>query len=530
MSQSFPAFQGAISGDRVPERLDGADLMESIVTKILEISGDNWCLLTAVMIWLAFYFHFDKDAWRETAERKRLIGRLAQDRFLSKYQRGLSRVLDALDQRLSGLELERGHRPSRIAFSNGLIQIAMLWAVAYPISLLALQWLSGSALYLGGTEIAPPGTIWQRLFLTLCWTISGFLIFALFKAQKTSYRWQFPLLICAIGSLFGGIVLASQINIPLAVATASAFASAGAVAPAVTSASTFAFAFSGAITFAVAGLVAFAGAVASAGVVAYAVASAFAGVVASASAVAFLSKESGRNPFIWVVYLIFWIIGLAVLFSLVPSATTPPTESKLIVLLLGAFPLFNSLADYISIGMTRYWLRRGLEPEQSAFKCALADLGLGALVFAALGCAMILFIDLARFGDGTALFSLDGLFQDLAKAPQDYWWLLIMLGSTLLPTLLHAALAFWTLLISHPEKLRTWIATRLHQAGQGYPSDGKKALAVYCGLKAFAAWAILEASYQLLTFDHAIALRGVIWLFHGFAWLTGAVEQPPVWV
>ncbi len=95
------------------------------------------------------------------------------------------------------------------------------------------------------------------------------------------------------------------------------------------------------------------------------------------------------------------------------------TNERAIILFLGFFPVLNALADFASIGATRYFLRPGLAKRNNATLCALSDLAVGLGIFFALGCGMIWLIDTVRFADGSALLDLEGLFEDLRHNPAD---------------------------------------------------------------------------------------------------------------
>ena len=123
--------------------------------------------------------------------------------------------------------------------------------------------------------------------------------------------------------------------------------------------------------------------------------------------------------------------------------------SAFAILFLGVFPLFNILADFASIGLTRFLLRQGIQG-MSWWK-AIVDLFGGAVIFLCLGFALITWVHLVKSGGEISLMDLPGLFEGLRTTPSDYWWLAFMLATTLLPTILHAAIGTFTCLITDPE-------------------------------------------------------------------------------
>ncbi len=104
------------------------------------------------------------NVWQSDADRKRVIGNLAQGRARMRYERIMRRVLDWIDLRLSRDELDRQLSTRRIAFSSDLIGLTMVLAVAYPILSIVIQWICGFPMTLGTVELAEAGTGLQRGF------------------------------------------------------------------------------------------------------------------------------------------------------------------------------------------------------------------------------------------------------------------------------------------------------------------------------------------------------------------------------
>ena len=331
--------------------------------------------------------------------------------------------------------------------------------------------------------------------------------------------------ITATTIVFGGLFLSDRFEVP------SAFAAAFAVAVA------FAAAFAGAV--AGAGAFAFAVAFAAAGASAFAFAVAFAFAFAAAFAFAVFVETRierfGHHPKRLIALICFYLLGLslAIIFGqFVPSRTR--AESVFLMLMLGALPLFNAMADFASIGalplfnamadfasigLTRYLLRKGLTAGSS--RRAIFDLCFGGVIFAALGCAIITWIHLVQPSDGP-LIHLASFFTALRATPSDYWWLAVMLGSTLLPTILHGVIAVFTVLLTYPEPLRRWLVAKL-ESGATSETDGWQATWVICGLMTLAIWFPIFSGWLLWKMDHSAALNGLITFFEGYAKLIGAI-------
>ena len=136
----------------------------------------------------------------------------------------------------------------------------------------------------------------------------------------------------------------------------------------------------------------------------------------------------------------------------------------------------------------------------------MVDLAGGPLIFIALGFSLLTWLHFVRPRDGVPLLSLPGLFDGLQKDPGQYWWLLFMLASTLLPTLLHAMVGLFTLLLHYPRPLRRWVAAKLVRGAQS-DVDGWKGASVYCGMITAAIWVPVLLAYHLLHLGQRAALN-----------------------
>jgi len=115
-----------------------------------------------------------------------------------------------------------------------------------------------------------------------------------------------------------------------------------------------------------------------------------------------------------------------------------------LLLFLGLLTLLNAPFDWVSLGLTRALLRRGLElGGRWPYGLALVDAGLAAVIIAALALTMVVgvqaFAALAVSGGGTAVLPLDALFSGIAEHPTapEYWWLSALLLSTMIPSLVN---------------------------------------------------------------------------------------------
>lgn len=137
--------------------------------------------------------------------------------------------------------------------------------------------------------------------------------------------------------------------------------------------------------------------------------------------------------------------------------------------------------------------------------------------------AVITWVHLVRLPDGSQILSLQGLFSDLHSAPQDMWWLAFMLGSTLVPTALHAAIGVFTLLLSYPLGLRGWVVMRLDAGGKGSIQAAWLGGAGLSAMLVASVWIPLVLGHLVLTANHGWVMGRVISFFEGYARLIGAI-------
>jgi hypothetical protein len=330
----------------------------------------------------------------------------------------------------------------------------LLLALIYPLTMVFIMWaVSG---HVGPAEEAlglardVPG--WKRGAAA---TAIGFSAFAWWRFTR-SLGWR--ALLWGAGAFTGAFVGVF--------AGADVFA--GTFAGAFVGASAFAGAFVGAGSFVGAGAVAVAFAVAFAFAGAFAVAfegavvGAGAGAVAAAVVVVLLNESAIRNRRQGVFLLSFLITMTAgCLIGAHFLATFPRWNQTIgpLLLFFGLLTLLNSPFDWVSLGLTRALLRRGLERKGWwPFFLATADALAAAGIIAMLAIIMVIgvqaFDDLAVHGGGTAVLPLISgtiasgfapgripLLDGIAAHPEapEYWWVYALLLSTMIPSLINLA-------------------------------------------------------------------------------------------
>jgi hypothetical protein len=161
---------------------------------------------------------------------------------------------------------------------------------------------------------------------------------------------------------------------------------------------------------------------------------------------------------------------------------------------------------------------------------AAIDLVIGAVIFLALGISLITFIHFIHPQDGTALFDLPTLFAELANPATrgNYLWLALMLGTTLIPTLLHLMIGIGTLGLQYPKRVRRWIIHKLiSSAGdgdtEGPANDGFLGSAAICGIITLSFCLPIITGALVIRYSNGHVIDAVIAPFHWWATAIGAI-------
>ncbi|MEO0679234.1 MAG: hypothetical protein AAF192_02345, partial [Pseudomonadota bacterium] len=155
-----------------------------------------------------------------------------------------------------------------------------------------------------------------------------------------------------------------------------------------------------------------------AAVATFAVAFAFASAFA---VVPWLSKRSGRPAAVLASWAILALGAALFAARAAPDLPNGPEgfDPAAWILFLGWLPQLNGLADFASIGLTRWCLRWGLPGGLGrALAAAAVDLIGAAFAFFALGAALILMIGYAVPQTGVPILPLDVAFAELRETPE----------------------------------------------------------------------------------------------------------------
>jgi hypothetical protein len=160
-----------------------------------------------------------------------------------------------------------------------------------------------------------------------------------------------------------------------------------------------------------------------------------------------------------------------------------------LLLFLGLLTLINAPFDWLSLGLTRALMRRGLEREKWwPYLYAVIDALLASAVIAFLAMAMVagvqLFDDLAVYGGGERLLPPMGEFLDAIKSnpgQPEYWWVYATLFSTMLPSLINLFIAGVSLARGVPG-VASWLLGKVRE-GEAVPAYDRLLVAIVLSLQ-----------------------------------------------
>ena len=190
-------------------------------------------------------------------------------------------------------------------------------------------------------------------------------------------------------------------------------------------------------------------------------------VAAAVAGVAVVARATARN-FGKVAYALLFLLGLGIcLLAPLANAIANNATAAGLLLVVGLLTIVNAPFDWLSLGLTRGFLRRGLElPGGWPWVLALIDAALATVLILALSATMLvsvqLYNELVVRGGGTAPLPLEALLEGLAAEPAapQYWWVYVLLLSTLVPSLGNLSLGGASLLRGVPSVM-PWLAKRL---------------------------------------------------------------------
>jgi hypothetical protein len=381
----------------------------------------------------------------------------------------------------------------------------LLLAIVYPVAAIELIWAVSS--HIGPAEMTlglKVASGWSRAEILL---INIFIVIAAWLSLRaTGWRslvWVFVVsALCNAGSLFFKDAIVNVVLVVVGVLGGSYFPRLGLDVGAGTFAVTFAIActivhiIAGDLTsLPVAGIVAFIPGAAT-----------FAVGLAVAVAVGFAHANSKRHGWQGAFLSLFILVMLVACFAGARSLSPLHRWQSYgpLLLFLGLLTLLNAPFDWLSLGVTRALMRRGLEREKWwPYLYAVFD-GLSASVIVALlAMAMVagvqLFDDLALYGGGKPVFLPMPEFLDAIKAKPgkpEYWWVYATLFSTMLPSLINLFIAGVSLARGVPG-VSTWLLVKVRE-GEAVPAYDRLLVAIALALQGVAGLTIATVAQGFL--------------------------------
>lgn len=446
-------------------------------------------ILTPLVV---FPFAIAKSFITHSKQREDLANDFSEDTG-HRYRSFLGNVLDGLDSMMG--------KP----FSLKSFRFSLGIAFFYPVVINALMWLVGNYPYqLAGETIFPAMPTVNRFFIVIGVFLFVAIEFLLIKNDERINFWfkNLPLRRKFLTNTFFGVIIlfvlvsiGFSIIVALAIAIVFAGVFAGVVAGVVTVlfagafASAVAFFFAGilavAFTFSASGAIFFAFAVASTILVIFAILVAFAGSGAAAVdgtvAVVIAGAFTVTGTFAVAVTIVIAFAGTGVVALAITSAVALTktlldirnddvisfaTASWLFFLLL--LPFINALLDFVSTSFSRLFSRLLTEKRDNwlvVILWLLFDLVLAFWFLIGLTVALVFTLEsLNQLLPSTeTLFPWQSYVEQARSQPLGVgFFVVFMLYSTLIPTVLHIGLGLYSLLFSI-QPFRKWLVNRLRQ-------------------------------------------------------------------
>jgi uncharacterized membrane protein len=236
----------------------------------------------------------------------------------------------------------------------------------------------------------------------------------------------------------------------------------------------------------------------------------------------------------------YWAFTLVLLLALAVVARYAPAfdaAGRTIITFLAVLPLVNAIFDFLSYGLTRRLLRWGARiGGWWAFGFGLADLAAAAVLFGALGAALVALLTGYNALAAAPWVDLAALFGSIRADPEAYWWLYVMFFSTLVPTFAHLVLATTSgVLALMPERAARFVRgcfRPIVRDDRFVKNVAVVALTTIALVGLMLAILIVWALIQLVLAYHPTVGSTYLWLFETLAaWLGEPVTPvPPAWL
>ncbi|MDX8348561.1 hypothetical protein SLH49_11235 [Cognatiyoonia sp. IB215446] len=415
---------------------------------------------------------------------------------------------------------------SRQSWSIGVLDLSLLISLGYSVLVFVAQWaVTGEEISLSGKTIL---SVEQSVFVRAASLLSLLASFVLAYWATTDERQRGT-------SVKGGFARLTLLALSFSAISIFTLLSSGTSAFSFTLVAIFAVGF---VVNALAGCIiavstVFVGVFASAvagyaefgGPIAVLAAYIVVGTVVVLVLMGLLSNVFRHTP-LQVLTIPLSLIFLLVVFLVEPAgALLSLQDYDLLILFLLLLPIVNGFADFASTGCTRYCLGKAVKGDVFRPWWVFVDVAAGFICFILLTCVFILIVHASDTYTNHQLVELDKLLGDatvqgsILNSPNDYWWLYIAFGSTLVPTFLHLILWVCSIPIITPKLLRTYQVKLLKSGLSGNSVSGKGAILLLSLQAAAAVTLTCYVSYKavsLISVYHPEFLVGLVDVFRMF--------------
>lgn len=208
------------------------------------------------------------------------------------------------------------------------------------------------------------------------------------------------------------------------------------------------------------------------------------------------------------------------------AAQSAITYNNLVFLLtLIILPIINGIFDWLSYGFTMFLLVKGKDKKKLwPFVFGFLDVLAAFVLFAALATTFVVLFAQINLWRGWQVIDVRGILDH----PDQHIWVIVMIASTLLPTLLHLLLALWSMITWMPSHYWRGLVDGLTPAGSHVVPLTSAGVLSACLMFFYLApvagaigvsWGLWQVSGGLLT-------RYVTWLHMVLDWMGQPVLSP----
>jgi len=231
-------------------------------------------------------------------------------------------------------------------------------------------------------------------------------------------------------------------------------------------------------------------------------------VLGVAAAVAFVAA----NPF---AIAIVGAIAVAVVgaVAIAFAVTGDPEAASILICLYVILPTFNALMDFLSIAATRWFLRRVTKKRPSAGTILLGvcgDLIVAAACFSLLLGSLVCALEAwGQLSPATVPFDWRAYWEALEQDKAQGIALYVMIGTTLLPTIIHVAAGLGAILTHKRRQLRSVARALEAQITLGVPFPAIEQDAHVAQIRRATFWGYGSAALGVVLFSYGLGVLAV---------------------